>query len=891
MGDKQNSSIATTCPYCGVGCGLIVQRDSAGQVTLGGDPHHPANFGRLCSKGAALPETLGVEGRLLFPEIQGRRVSWSTALKAVADGFSKTLRAHGPNSVAFYVSGQLLTEDYYVANKLMKGFIGSANIDTNSRLCMASAVAGHKRAFGSDTVPCSYSDLERADLIVLVGSNTAWCHPVIFQRLRETQKRRRTKIVVIDPRTTPTCELADLHLALKPGSDAMLFNGLLNYLRREDALDWEFLEQHTEGFAAAMRTAKSSSESIPAVAAACQLPPDAVGQFFRLFARISHTVTLFSQGVNQSSSGTDKVNSIINCHLATGRIGKPGCGPFSLTGQPNAMGGREVGGLANTLAAHMGFEPDSVDRVSRFWRTRNVADKPGLKAVDLFKALGQGRIKAIWIMATNPMVSLPDADAMRVALERCPLVVVSDCMRHTDTTALADILLPAATWGEKDGTVTNSERRISRQRAFLLPPAEAQPDWWIITQVARQMGFSDAFAYRCAADIFQEHARLSAFENEGSRAFDLGALARISPHTYAGLAPVQWPLATPKNARPRHVYDGGKFYTPSGKARFIAVAPRSPAHPPSEDFPLILNTGRVRDQWHTMTRTGKSPRLSSHTPEPQVVMHPEDARIYHLHEAMLVQIRSRWGMVIGRVHTSSHQPRGSIFMPIHWNSQYASRARIDAVVNPVADPVSGEPEFKHTPVAVAVYRPRWYGFVLTREPVDFSEVDYWTRANGEQFRRYELAGEAAIANWAHWSRLKLGHGGDWLEFEDRGTGRYRGARIVHGRLHACIFVSPSHELPARNWLMALFDKVRLEESDRMDLLAGRAADQRLDAGPVVCACHKVGRNTLVEAIASQGLTTVEQIGILCQAGTHCGSCLPELRELLTTPRPLDVATS
>jgi assimilatory nitrate reductase catalytic subunit len=464
----------------------------------------------------------------------------------------------------------------------------SANIDTNSRLCMASAVAGHRRAFGTDTVPCSYSDLERADLIVLVGSNTAWCHPVIFQRLRETQKRRHTKIVVIDPRTTPTCDIADLHLPLKPGSDAVLFNGLLNYLRREDALDWEFLEQHTEGFAAAMRTAKSSSESIPAVAAACQLPPDAVGQFFRLFARNNNTVTLFSQGVNQSSSGTDKVNSIINCHLATRRIGKPGCGPFSLTGQPNAMGGREVGGLANTLAAHMGFEPDSVDRVNRFWRTRNVADKPGLKALNLFKALGQGPIKAIWIMATNPMVGLPDADAMRFALERCPLVVVSDCMRHTDTTALPDILLPAATWGEKDGTVTNSERRISRQRAFLSPPAEAKPDWWIITQVARHMGFSDAFAYRSAADIFQEHAKLSAFENDGSRAFDLGALARISPDTYECLAPVQWPLGTPKSARPRHVYDDGQFYTPSGKARFIAVVPRSPAHPPDRGLSAHL---------------------------------------------------------------------------------------------------------------------------------------------------------------------------------------------------------------------------------------------------------------------------------------------------------------
>ena len=891
MGDKRNQSIATTCPYCGVGCGLIVQRNSEGLVTIKGDPIHPANFGRLCSKGAALPETLGVEGRLLFPEIQSQRVTWNTALKGVADGFSEIIREHGPNSVAFYVSGQLSTEDYYVANKLMKGFIGSGNIDTNSRLCMASAVAGHRRAFGADTVPCNYSDLELADLVVLVGSNTAWCHPVIFQRLRETQKSKHTKIVVIDPRATPTCDIADLHLPLKPGSDAILFNGLLNYLRREDALDWEFLEQHTEGFAATMRAAKSSPESIPAVAAACRLPADAVGQFFRMFASINKTVTLFSQGINQSSSGTDKVNSIINCHLATGRLGKPGCGPFSITGQPNAMGGREVGGLANTLAAHMGFEADSVDRVSRFWRTQNVADKPGLKAVDLFNALGQGQIKAIWIMATNPMVSLPDADAMRFALERCELVVVSDCMRHTDTTAMADILLPAAAWGEKDGTVTNSERRISRQRAFLSPPGEAKPDWWIITQVAQRMGFAGTFAYRSTADIFQEHAQLSAFENHGARAFDIGALANISEQDYERLHPVQWPLGTHKNSSQAHIYDGGKFYTASGKARFIAVTPRPPANQPTEEFPLILNTGRVRDQWHTMTRTGKSPRLSSHTPEPRVTMHPEDARVYHLRDNMLAQIRSRWGTVIGRVHTSPHQQRGSIFMPIHWNNQYASRARIDAVVNPVTDPVSGEPEFKHTPVCIAAYRPRWYGFVLTREPVDFSEVDYWILANGEQFRRYELAGDTAVANWNHWSRLKLGHNGEWMEFEDRGTGRYRGASIVNGRLHACIFISPTYELPARNWLMALFDKERLQDSDRMDLLAGRPVDNKLDTGPVVCSCYNVGRNTIVEAIASKGLTTAEQIGTHCNAGTSCGSCIPELRELITQHRPLDVAVS
>ncbi|MCC8987699.1 MAG: molybdopterin-dependent oxidoreductase, partial [Candidatus Contendobacter sp.] len=470
--------VRTTCPYCGVGCGVKVTIDANDGARVAGDETHPANYGRLCSKGAALGETLSLDDRLLYPEIAGRRVSWDEAITTVADGFCRALLKHGPGAVAFYVSGQLLTEDYYVANKLMKGCLGGANIDTNSRLCMSSSVAGHKRAFGTDTVPGCYEDLEEADVVVLVGSNLAWCHPVLYQRILAARERRGGKpsLVVIDPRRTTTCDVAETHLPLKPGSDTALFNGLLVHLYQQNRLDPEFLENHVAGFWSAYRTAKEVAPNVPAVAVRTGLPESAVAEFYGLWGRTRKVVTVYSQGVNQSAHGSDKVNAIINCHLATGRIGQPGMGPFSVTGQPNAMGGREVGGLANQLAAHMDFAPEDVERVQRFWQAPAIAQNPGLKAVDLFKAVADGKIKALWIMGTNPVVSMPDADQVREALRRCPLVVVSDAVADTDTLRLAHVKLPALTWGEKDGTVTNSERRISRQRTFLPPPGEAKPD-------------------------------------------------------------------------------------------------------------------------------------------------------------------------------------------------------------------------------------------------------------------------------------------------------------------------------------------------------------------------------------------------------------------------------
>jgi assimilatory nitrate reductase catalytic subunit len=885
------SAVRTTCPYCGVGCGLRAERTAGGTYEIRGDPEHPANLGRVCSKGAALGETLGLDGRLLYPEIRGARVSWDEALQTVANGFARTIAAHGPDSVAFYVSGQLLTEDYYVANKLMKGFIGSANIDTNSRLCMASAVAGYKRAFGADTVPNEYTDLELAELIVLVGSNLAWCHPVLFQRVTAAKAANpKLKLVLIDPRRTQTAEIADLFLPVRPGTDVILFNGLLNYLRKEDALDLEFLDAHTEGFGAALRSAKDSAASIPAVAAACGLIEDDVLELYRWFARTPKTVTAFSQGINQSTSGTDKVNAIINVHLATGRIGKPGMGPFSLTGQPNAMGGREVGGLANQLAAHMDFAPGNVGRVARFWGAPRVAAQPGLKAVDLFDAVERGAVKAIWIMSTNPVVSMPDAERVRRALHGCDLVVVSDCVRDTDTTRCAHVLLPAAAWGEKSGTVTNSERRISRQRVFLQRPEEAQPDWWIVTQVARRMGFGNAFDYESPAAIFREHARLSAFENDGTRDFDIGAVARLSDTEYDALLPFQWPSPAGAASQAR-IFADGRFFTPNRKAQLVPTPPRAPAEQPNSDYPLVLNTGRVRDQWHTMTRTGKSPRLSGHHAEPFVQLHPLDAARFGLTLGDLAEVATAAARIVVRLEITDSVAPGQAFVPMHWGGEFASNARVGTLIAAAVDPISGQPELKMTPVRVRRYEPKWYGFALARAPLVVPTASYRAVSRGAGYWRYELAGEELPASWPEWADAVLGPTAARIELSDAAGGRYRGASVADDRLQACVFVATAKSLPSRNWLATLFGSAKLSDVDRLAILAGRAPRGALETGPIVCSCFAVGRSTLLRAIRGDKLICVEQIGKALKAGTNCGSCLPELKGLLAECDQSPMATA
>ncbi|WP_428669223.1 molybdopterin-dependent oxidoreductase [Reyranella sp.] len=862
-------SVRTTCPYCGVGCGIVATPDGRGGAGIAGDPDHPANRGRLCSKGAALGETLSLEDRLLHPEIDGQRVSWETALDTVADGFRDIIARHGPDAIAFYVSGQLLTEDYYAANKLIKGFLGTANIDTNSRLCMASSVAGHKRAFGSDTVPGLYEDFELADLVVLVGSNLAWCHPVLFQRLEAAKRARPAmKIVVIDPRRTDTCDIADLHLALKPGSDVVLFNALLAALQRRSMVASDFVDRHTIGLEAALAAAQASDP------ADCDLRAGDVATFFDWFARTERTVTLYSQGVNQSSAGVDKVNALINCHLLTGRIGRPGMGPFSITGQPNAMGGREVGALANTLAAHMDFAPADVDRVGRFWRAPRMATKAGLKAVDLFEAVGRGEIKAVWIMATNPVASLPNADAVRDALRNCEYAIVSEAIRATDTVDACRIRLPALAWAEKDGTVTNSERGISRQRPFLPAPGEARQDWWILGQVAQRLGFGDAFAWTGVADIFREHAALSAFENNGTRDFDIGAHAMIDNEAYRTLSPFTWGGG--------RFFADGDFFHADRRARFIATIPRPPVHEPDIERPLRFNTGRVRDQWHTMTRTGKSARLAGHRAEPTVELHPRDASARGIADGAIVEVASRWGRAVLRARLSDGVRPGEAFAPMHWTAQVSRAGRINAVVNPAIDPISGQPELKHTPVEIRALALQWYGTILARRPMMLPQIAYWTHITAAGHHAYVVAGEQPLApaRRALSAALRAANPGPWLD-GDAGIG----AVIADGRLEAVMMTGESYDDAARDRLAPFMAIDRLGVDQRTALLQGGDA---ADRGGEMCACFGVSCNA-VEAAISRGATSLDDVGAVTRAGTNCGSCRPEIRLLLRAARLKKVA--
>ncbi|AMO71781.1 nitrate reductase [Sphingorhabdus sp. M41] len=857
--------ICTTCPYCGVGCGIKAEITGDREVIIKGDDDHPANFGRLCSKGTHLGETVSLEGRLLHPEIGEQRVGWDVALDLVAKRFSDTVREHGPDSVAFYVSGQLLTEDYYIANKLMKGFIGSANIDTNSRLCMASAVAAHVRAFGEDVVPCSYGDLDAADLILLVGSNTAWCHPVIWQRIEKARAERGTKLVVIDPRRTETAECADLHLPIRPDGDVALFNALLQQMKHRDALDADFLRDH-------VNAPDQFWDNISGDAEMAGVDAILLEQLADLVAAHPKMVTLFSQGANQSVGGTDKGNAIINLHLATGRIGKPGMGPFSITGQPNAMGGREVGGLSSMLAVHMGFSDAECEAAQTYWNSPTIARNPGRKAVDMFRDVHEGRIKAIWIMATNPAVSMPDADFVRDALKRCDFVVVSDVIAQTDTTAFADVKLPALAWGEKDGTVTNSERVVSRQRALFPEPGEAKADWWIIQQVARRMGHGEAFSFESAAAIFREYAAQTGYRNDGRRKLDLSEWAQTSDLEYDVLTPKIWGGTSP--------FANSKFTTPDGKACLVAVS--SPAARVADPaFPLMLNTGRYRDQWHSMTRTGLSPRLSQHRREPLVEIHPQDATAHGLEDGSLARIITRQGESIFRVQISDAQRPGEIFAPMHWTDQMSNSGRANRLPDQTVDPISGQPAFKNSSCNIAALEPEWRAFLVCAKRPALPPLLYWTSARIAGGWLVELAGADNI------DLDNLLPAGDRMEAVDLQRGMRRIAvRDAKGRLAAALYLTRQGDLPSRDWIaVQLVDDV---PADAASLLAARPKIAGPDKGPTVCVCFNVGAKEITSAISRQCLTSLEEIGTALNAGTNCGSCRPAISKLLAQMRVPDL---
>lgn len=923
----------TTCPYCGVGCGVQMQCDtitkvnSDGEIShsetllseLTGDGNHPANAGKLCVKGSHLLDTTDSSDKLLYPHVDGNRTSWDAALDKMAQQIQACLSKYGPESVAFYLSGQLLTEDYYVANKLMKGFIGSANVDTNSRLCMSSAVAAYKRAFGADAVPCCYEDLEHCDLLVLVGSNAAWTHPVLFQRMQQALATNpQRKMVVIDPRKTATSESADLHLAIKPGTDTWIYNGLLHYLIDNQLCDYAYIQQHTNDFETCSQGV--TDYTLEAVAKATALSVELITQFYKMFASAHNAISFYSMGINQSSSGVDKANSIINCHLASGKIGKLGSGPFSITGQPNAMGGREVGGLANMLAAHMDIENAQHNAlVEAFWSAPNMAQKNGLKAVDMFDDMLNGKIKFVWIMGTNPVVSMPNRLRVEAALKKCEMVVVSDIVSRNDTLAFADIALPASGWSEKDGTVTNSERCISRQRGIIPLQGECKHDWQAISDLAAKLGYAWAFNYKGPDQIFSEHAQLSGFENNGQRDFDISGLANLNVQQYNALRPIQWPINSANPSGTKRLFTDGKFFTANQKANFIHVKAIFPEQSTSSEYPFVLNTGRMRDQWHTMTRTGKAQALSAHQQQAEIHMHPQDAKNYNAGQAQqtgqasikngdllaLTSKHNKCQPVIAPVKITSDVKPGELFAPIHWSKSNTSHLGLASLFTSANDPISGQPELKHAAVSFKKVLPL-ESVVLAMRKTHILEhqilADYQVRINQGDFWLYHLAtlnwtGTAKIDNTQAIGQLTLAQSitqklatlsesntMSWLSKNQTNSSLNTKLGFDEGRLCAQLIEIGADALShSINILNAEFIReclaAQILEPAQQHQLINAQAPAEYKQGKLICSCFEVRQKTIENAIQS-GANTVEDLGKSLKCGTNCGSCKSELVSLI-----------
>ncbi len=914
----------TTCPYCGVGCGVDVSCNVSTRAiildTVKGTPEHPANYGRLCVKGTNLLETNDLYGRLLHPTMAGQSVDWDTATDVIAEKITSTISQYGADAVAFYVSGQLLTEDYYIANKLMKGFIGSANIDTNSRLCMSSAVAAYKRAFGEDVVPCDYTDLECTDLLVITGSNTAWAHPVLFQRIQRAKlKNPNMKVIVVDPRKTETCTIADLHLPIKPGSDVALFNGLLSYANAQGRIDRACVNAFADGLEDAIESANTLTLSD--VADICDVDINGIKAFFDAFCTATTAITFYSMGVNQSSAGVDKAQAIINCHLATDLIAKEGCGPFSITGQPNAMGGREVGGLANMLAAHMDLENAlHIEAVKTYWDAPVMPKGQGLKAVDLFEAIERGDVKFIWIMGTNPVVSMPNRSQVERALSKCDMVVVSDIVESNDTLTYAHIALPATGWSEKDGTVTNSERRISRQRGMLPPPGSAKHDWQIMCDVAAKMGFAKAFSFTHPSQIFCEYAGLTGYKNHGKRQLDLSPLQHLSEAQYNALSPQQWPFQIIYNGvnspapnsslktslSSKRPFEDKQFSTPNGKAKLIPVVYKAPLQITSTAYPFVVNSGRARDQWHTMTRTGKAAKLLAHMPSAYVHIAPYDAAGLRVENGDYVSLASavcKDVPVIYPVKVDTDMRNGEVFIPIHWSAQWGSHSKLGALYASAVDPISGQPELKHAAVAITPVSFATYGQVFIASCEDANEAqlkaacDYWAKVplEGETLdvSAAARAQTAAVFNIASnqnrreftqvFSRLTdlVPSNAVVLQFYHHSYSVF--LAFVDSKLSIAMFLG---ETPLKDesqwavpsaWIASVLNTEVDIDTQRM-LLQGKVDEVFLN-GDVVCSCFEVREKTITNAL-NMGCSSVTELGEKLKCGTNCGSCKPALSQLI-----------
>jgi len=929
----------STCPYCGVGCGVIIE-SSGSQITgVRGDPDHPANFGRLCTKGSSLHLTasadITAQARLLYPMQRSQRgapaqrTDWDSALDQAASRFAGIIDEHGPDAVGFYISGQLLTEDYYVFNKLAKGLIGSNNIDSNSRLCMSSAVAGYKQSLGMDAPPACYEDFNHAGTIFITGSNTAYAHPIVFRRIEDARRANPAlKIVVVDPRRTDTADMADLFLQIQPGTDVMLHHGMLHLMLWEGWLDAAYMATNTSGFESLKSLVRNCTPEL--VARTCGISQEALLQATRLFAGVSDspqartpTLSLYCQGLNQSSSGSAKNTSLINLHLATGQIGKPGAGPFSLTGQPNAMGGREVGGMANLLNGHrdLGKAEDRAE-VAALWGVPSVPQQPGKTAVEMFQAAADGEIKALWIACTNPAQSMPNQTLVRRALERAELVVVQEAYANTATCAYADLLLPASTWGEKEGTVTNSERRISRVRAAVVPAGEARHDWQIATDFAQrlevllkpkrtpnQAGLTPLFPYSTTESIWQEH-------RESTRGRDLD----ITGMSYALLEQTaqQWPMPEGQTQGRARLYEDGIFPTPDGKARFISVAYQPVAEPRTARYPFSLTTGRLRDQWHGMSRTGTIGRLFGHVNEPAVQLHPQDMLQRQLKDGDLVHLTSIRGSVLVPAQSSREVGLNQAFMAMHWGEEFLSGqsaqgerlAGVNALTSGAFCPDSKQPEFKHTPVKILKAELPWQLLAVAWLPesqgiaartalqslmaqFDFATcVPFSSAAANAQDERSGLLFRAARhaapepGLLEQIEQLLQIQGPEVLRYSDARRGQRRAARLIESEAQTTLVgFMLAGDTSAQSWITTLLkESLPAHTYGRALLIPGATPPVPVvSRGQQVCACFNVTDLAIAEHLAhcsvkpAQRLTSL-QASLKC--GTNCGSCLPQLKRLV-----------
>ncbi|MCL1137023.1 molybdopterin-dependent oxidoreductase [Shewanella pneumatophori] len=970
-------SCKTTCAYCGVGCGIeisrgiseeknfkasITQSDNAFKkvsvsrsregnlkhIDLYGDAIHPANFGELCAKGMSLLEGTKVPNKLLYPRLNRRQnhcdsdkdetetvkvnasktIIWDEAIDKIASKFNSIIAKHGPDSIAFYLSGQLLTEDYYVANKLAKGFLGCANIDTNSRLCMSSAVTAHTRAFGEDVVPGCYQDFELADVIVLVGANTAWTHPVLFKRILAAREQKGTKLVVVDPRKTATASYADLHLQLQPGSDLALFNGLLSAISHSSRKNPFYIQNNTQGFEEAIQ-AVNSCHSLEKVAVKTGLTVKDISWFYQLYtataplvSAANKVVTASGQGVNQSLIGTDTYNAIINCHLAMGDIGQPGCGPFSLTGQPNAMGGREVGGMATQLAAHMGFTLQERNLLSEYWQTESVVKSKGLTATEIFSQMASGEIKAIWIMGTNPLVSLPDTSLVKRGLKRCEFVVVSDITADTDTAKYADLLLPAQGWSEKSGTVTNSERTISRQRRFVTPQGESKADWWAICEVAKALGFKQGFNFTNSHQIFTEHAMLTdkVVSHFPNKQFTLAGLSHISEQEYDQFGPMQWPITKKseqlsclqintlskdkpqellniplkqKTLQPsqylpqKRLYQDGRFSTNNGLANFIATPLLTQeVDKKSVSNGIWLNSGRSRDQWHTMTRTGHIASLSASDYQPEVLLNPFTLDKLQMASGDLVKltgVNSNENMFARAVADEAMLP-GSAFCSMHWSTQFSHSGGVNQLLESYVDPWSLQPGFKHQRVQIEAYPVAVQGIIWGTSVVDFRQLIWCVKQTiNDGVCHHFAAVKAELVSKAFSDAVGLSNiPAQTLEWQFSG---YTITCLLKQGSVIGLCISDSREVKVDvNAVQALLNqRVDNEWLSKLSRLI------KAGGSPLICACNGVTQAAIsanmLETIQTLGTEQLEVTQLVNNAkqtlgcSAACGSCLNQVTDL------------